>query len=199
MAKGEREGLENIISQMENVAQQAWENHPSSQPVNSIRQRLSCLLVEKLAQLLIEHPSPVSQILDGVYMDRQEYPGHKDIKTPRVGVLILGQAVNRFIKTGGVDYIAFETHPEWVLLKEANLRWLVIRGSHPENSLRKLWETEYTFDGSKIRKQEKEFCEGRWEAKQAYLSLDQSDLDVINGLIKGIRDQVGGRLLTRSV
>lgn len=195
MIEGEN-GLNNILIQMEAFAKDAWTAHPDSQPATATGKKTACLFVENLVTLLSSRSGFAPQILDSVYMDRQEYQSSRGVKVSRVGVLILREAVGWFIPTGDVDYISFETHPEWAGIKRAaDLRWLIIRGSFVDDGERNLWEREYVFDGSEIKKQEKIFYDGRWRNTNNQAAVDLADLNTITGVVLGIRDQVGSLLV----
>lgn len=182
-----------LIESIENIARKSWEAHPASQPAKLGDIMEACVVAEDILQALIKHPSPVEQISDKVYMDlnRRRYFGDNGIDEPSIGVSICNEAANRFTEGGGIDYISFETHPEWILENDAkDKRWLKISGLYIEDGRGKRWETEYVFHNFNIRKREKVREEQEWRIVSEDAILQESDLNIIGSVFLGIRDQV---------
>lgn len=178
-----------VIEQTEIVAQSAWDTHPASQRANIGEIIETCVAGEEVLAELIKYPSPYPQILDKVYLRRQKYPDRRGVNDPRIEFVVMGEPVSRFVE-GAADYLSFETHPEWTLVKRAaEFRWLTVRGWCGDDR-GKRWEREYIFDNYSIRKQEKLLTNGEWRITNANAVLDIADINTIRSIFNGIQSQV---------
>lgn len=187
----ENESNMDMVEQIEMTAKEAWGNHPLSQAIKLGDRVFVCAMVEDLVVTLQENPVPIPQILDKVYLERREYPWREGVNEPRVGVSIVGEAVDRFLDGGVVDAVYFETHPEWTLEERAaDKRWLTVVGNYFEDGPSHRWANEYIFENYSIKKRERVSRNGIWEVVNEDAVLNQPDLDIIGGVLVGIRNQV---------
>lgn len=181
------------VEQFERIAKESWEGNPTSQPARFEDTTIACALAEDLLRLLIKYPGPFHQISDKIYLDldRREYFGDKGNNTPSIGVSIVDAAVSRLIEGGGINYLSFETHPEWTLEKDAaSKRWLKVRGFFADDSPGMKWETEYIFKDYIIKKRQKIFEGNTWRIVNEDAVLEQADLEIIGSAFLGICNQV---------
>lgn len=174
--------------QLNSISSQAWKVNQVSQSADISSTIETCLLAENVVQMLIDNPCP-GQVLDEVYVDWRR--PCNDVGITGVSVDARRKGVRQLIETWGIGCISFETHPEWHINNAANLRWLIISGSHEMDGL---WETAYIFNGFNIYKNERLLEQTGWRTIEPGSSLDQADICLINEILLGIRDKVGSVL-----
>lgn len=115
-----------ILDEANIVAGNAWENHGITQAEKVVGELQVHALADELVGMLINCPISNMQVLKNVFLERQVYPD-RSVALPRVAMTVCREAVGSLLGIRGVDYISFQTCPQWTLVEGAEkMRFLVI-------------------------------------------------------------------------